>query len=65
MDPNETLRQIIYAATHNEPENLAASAEALVAWLQRGGFAPNFRDTFPHGIAAGPDPAIDWYERTN
>ncbi len=49
MDPNETLRQIILAATQKaqSPQHAAANAddlrayaEDLATWLERGGFAP-------------------------
>lgn len=45
MDPNATLLAIIEAATEGRPTELQRAADALAAWLRRGGFPPSADDT--------------------
>lgn len=44
MDPNQTLADLINAATDGDPINMKAAFLNLYRWLWNGGFAPRLED---------------------
>lgn len=44
MDPNQTLADLIDAATDGNDDLVLRAAFNLEGWLKNGGFAPNLRD---------------------
>ena len=42
MDPNATLKTLLFAIIGGDVEDARQDAEELVRWLRKGGFPPNW-----------------------